>query len=152
MTGRIVQINVSAGGVPKRPVPRARVTRLGIEGDRHRNAQLHGGPDRALCLFSIEQIEALQAEGHPVEPGTLGENLTLAGLEWASVRPADVFRLGEEVLVEVTRFTSPCSTSGRRSSTARTRACHRSSTRDGAACTRASAFPGRSRPATRSRA
>lgn len=108
MTGRIVQINVSAGGVPKRPVPRARVTRLGIEGDRHRNAQLHGGPDRALCLFSIEQIEALQAEGHPVEPGTLGENLTLAGLEWASVRPADVFRLGEEVLVEVTRFTSPC--------------------------------------------
>jgi MOSC domain-containing protein YiiM len=108
MTGRIVQINVSAGGVPKRAVPRARVTRLGIEGDRHRNARLHGGPDRALCLFSIEQIEALQAEGHPVEPGTLGENLTLAGLDWASVRPADVFRLGEEVLVEVTCFTSPC--------------------------------------------
>lgn len=108
MTGRIVQINVSAGGVPKRPVPRARVTRLGIEGDRHRNAQLHGGPDRALCLFSIEQIEALQAEGHPVEPGTLGENLTLAGLDWARVQPDDVFRLGEEVLIQVTRFTSPC--------------------------------------------
>ena len=108
MTGRIVQINVSSGGVPKRPVPEARVTRLGIEGDGHRNAERHGGPDRALCLFSVEQIEALQAEGHPVEPGALGENLTLAGLDWAAVQPGDYLRLGEEVLVQITRFTSPC--------------------------------------------
>jgi MOSC domain-containing protein YiiM len=108
MTGRIVQINVSPGGVPKHPVPQARVTRLGIEGDGHRNAKHHGGPDRALCLFSVEQIEALQAEGHPVEPGALGENLTLAGLDWAAVGPDQFFRFGDEVLVQVTRFTSPC--------------------------------------------
>jgi MOSC domain-containing protein YiiM len=108
MTGRIVQINVSPGGVPKRPVPLARVTRFGIEGDGHRDTEHHGGPDRALCLFSIEQIEALQAEGHPVEPGALGENLTLAGLDWALVQPDDFFRLGEEVLVQITRYTSPC--------------------------------------------
>jgi len=108
MRGRIVQINVSSGGVPKRPVARARVTPLGIEGDGHRNTGLHGGPDRALCLFSIERIEALQAEGHPVEPGALGENLTVAELDWVSVRPDDLFRLGEEVLVQITRFTSPC--------------------------------------------
>ena len=108
MVGRIVQINVSPGGVPKRPVPRARVTPSGIEGDGHRHVTRHGGPDRALCLFSVEQIEALQAEGHPVEPGTLGENLTLGGLDWATVQPGDVFRLGAEVVVEITRFTSPC--------------------------------------------
>jgi MOSC domain-containing protein YiiM len=108
MTGRIVQINVSPGGVPKRPVPRARVTRSGIEGDRHRNTERHGGPDRALCLFSLEQIEVLQAEGHPVEPGALGENLTVAGLDWPRVQPEDFFRLGDEVLVQITRFTSPC--------------------------------------------
>ena len=108
MEGRIVQINVSPGGVPKHPVARARVTRMGIEGDGHRSTEHHGGPDRALCLFSIEQIEALQVEGHPVHPGTLGENLTLEGLDWASVQPDDFFRLGEEVLVQVTRFTSPC--------------------------------------------
>jgi MOSC domain-containing protein YiiM len=108
MNGRIVRINVSPGGVPKHPVSRARVTRMGIEGDGHRHTAHHGGPDRALCLFSMEQIEALQAEGHPVEPGALGENLTLAGLDWASVQPDDVFRLGAEVLVQVTRFTSPC--------------------------------------------
>jgi MOSC domain-containing protein YiiM len=108
MPGRIVRINVSPGGVPKRPVPEARVTLLGLEGDGHRNAALHGGPDRALCLFSVERIEALQSEGHPVEPGTLGENLTLAGLDWATVQPGDFFRLGKEALVEITRFTSPC--------------------------------------------
>jgi MOSC domain-containing protein YiiM len=108
MPGRIVQINVSLGGVPKRPVPRARVTRLGIEGDGHRATELHGGPDRALCLFSLEQIEALQAEGHPIEPGALGENLTLVGLDWAEVQPDTFYRLGDEVLVQVTRFTSPC--------------------------------------------
>ena len=108
MTGRIVQINISAGGVPKRPVPRARVLRSGLEGDAHRHADLHGGPDRALCLFSVEQIEALQAEGHPVEPGSLGENLTIAGLDWERVEPAAFFRLGEEVVVRITRFTNPC--------------------------------------------
>jgi MOSC domain-containing protein YiiM len=108
MDGRIVQISVSPGGVPKRPVARARVTRLGLEGDGHRNTKLHGGPDRALCLFSIERIEALRAEGHPVEPGSLGENLTLAGLDWAAVQPDDVFGLGAEALVQITRFTSPC--------------------------------------------
>src|SRR5262245_19469973 len=104
MTGRIVQINVSAGGVPKRPVRTGRVTRLGLEGDGHRNRKLHGGPDRALCLFSLEQIEALQAEGHPVEPGALGENLTVAELDWSRVGPDDVFRLGETALIQVTRF------------------------------------------------
>jgi len=108
MAGRIVQINVSPGGVPKRPVPRARVTRSGIEGDRHRDTEHHGGPDRALCLFALEQIEALQAEGHSVEPGALGENLTVAGLDWPRVQPEDFVRLGDEVLVQITRFTSPC--------------------------------------------
>ena len=98
MTGRIVRINVSAGGVPKRPVRTARVTLAGLEGDGHRNRKLHGGPDRALCLFSLEQIEALQAEGHPVEPGALGENLTVTGLDWPRVRPGDLLRLGETVL------------------------------------------------------
>jgi MOSC domain-containing protein YiiM len=107
-TGRVVQISVSAGGVPKRPVARARVGPLGLEGDAHRNPRYHGGPDRVLCLFALERLEALIAEGHPVAPGVLGENLTVAGLDWSAVGPGARFRLGDRVLIEVTRFTSPC--------------------------------------------
>jgi MOSC domain-containing protein YiiM len=108
VNGRIVQLSVSPGGLPKRPVPRARVTPLGLEGDAHRNAELHGGPDRALCLFALERIEALRAEGHPVTPGALGENLTVSGIDWDAVGPGARFRVGEAVVIEVTRFTSPC--------------------------------------------
>jgi MOSC domain-containing protein YiiM len=49
--GRIVQISVSNGGVPKTAVPEARITEEGVEGDRQRHTEIHGGPDRAVCLF-----------------------------------------------------------------------------------------------------
>ena len=105
---RVVHINVSGGGVPKRPVDRAVIGTLGVEGDRQANTEHHGGPDRALCLFSLERIEALQAEGHPIQPGAAGENITIAGLDWEAVAPGARLRLGEAVLIEITRYTSPC--------------------------------------------
>src|SRR5262245_50936460 len=106
--GRIVQISISAGGVPKHPVDEARVTVDGINGDGHRNTRLHGRPDRALCLCSIERIRALAAEGHPIVPGSIGENVTIEGLEWNTVAPGTRMRLGERVVIEITRYTSPC--------------------------------------------
>jgi MOSC domain-containing protein YiiM len=108
MNGRIVQISVSPGGVPKIAVPTAEVTRAGVEGDAHRDLEHHGGPDRAVCLFSLEQIQALQAEGHRVVPGALGENVTIEGVDWKSVGPGSRLRLGGQLLLEVTRYTSPC--------------------------------------------
>jgi MOSC domain-containing protein YiiM len=106
--GHIVQLSVSNGGVPKRAVETARVTALGLEGDAHRNRQHHGGPERAVCLFAVELIRALQAEGHSLVPGALGENVTLEGIEWAAVQPGARLCLGDEVVLEVTRYTSPC--------------------------------------------
>ena len=106
--GRIVQISISPGGVPKRPVNSARVTRDGLEGDTHRDREHHGGPERAVCLYSMDAIRALVAEGHTVAPGILGENVTVEGLEWTSVEPGTRLLLGETVLLEVTRYTSPC--------------------------------------------
>jgi MOSC domain-containing protein YiiM len=105
---RIAQISVSAGGVPKRAVPAARVTTLGLEGDAHRNQELHGGPERALCLFSLERIQALQAEGHPITPGSIGENLTLEGIDWSAVTPGVCLWLDGDVVVQITRYTAPC--------------------------------------------
>jgi MOSC domain-containing protein YiiM len=107
---RIVQISVSPGGVPKRAVEAARVTTLGLEGDGHRFPEEHGGPERALCLFSLEVIERLREEGHPIAPGTIGENLTLEGIDWRAVVPGTRLALGTEVVAEVTRFTTPCRT------------------------------------------
>ena len=108
MTGRIVQVSVSAGGVPKTAVERARVTSHGLEGDRHRDHEHHGGPERAVCIFSVEAIEALKAEGHPVVPGGLGENLTIAGLDWSAVVPDAILKIGDDLVVQITRYTSPC--------------------------------------------
>lgn len=105
---QVHQISVSDGGVPKHSVPEARVTVEGLVGDRQRNTQVHGGPDRAVCLYSLEVIEALKAEGHPVAPGSCGENLTLAGLDWSQVAPGDRLRIGEDVLLELVSYTAPC--------------------------------------------
>lgn len=78
-----------------------------MEGDHQSDHRFHGGPDRALCLYSQERLDALAAEGHPVRPGALGENVTIAGLTWDEVRPGALLRIGTAE-VEVTNFASPC--------------------------------------------
>ena len=105
---RIAQLSVSNGGVPKKAVESVRVTALGLEGDAHRDQEHHGGPERAVCLFAMEAIRALQAEGHPVAPGALGENVTLEGLDWSAIQPGARLRLGAEVVLEITHYTTPC--------------------------------------------
>ena len=109
-TGRIVQISVSARGVPKVSVARARVTVGGVEGDGHRPVPYHGGPERAVCLYSMEAIRALAGEGHAIAPGSLGENVTVEGLPWSAVMPGRRLHLGDDVLLEVTSYTRPCRT------------------------------------------
>ena len=109
---RVYQISVSNGGVPKLAVPEAMITRLGVKGDRQRNPDIHGGPDRAVCVFSLEVIQALRAEGHPIAPGSTGENLTLAGLDWFALKPGDRIRVGS-VRLELVSYTAPCVHNGR---------------------------------------
>lgn len=87
MQGQIVQINLSDGGVPKQSVPSAQVETSGLVGDRQRNLKHHGGPDRAVCLWSAEIIQMLKEEGHPIAPGAAGENITVAGLDWQQLIP-----------------------------------------------------------------
>jgi MOSC domain-containing protein YiiM len=109
--GSIEQISISQGGVPKRAVPEAEVTGWGLAGDGHNDPISHGGPERALCLFSAERIEALQAEGHRhLAFGSIGENITTRGIDWDEVQPGVWLKLGDEVVIQVTRFTVPCAT------------------------------------------
>jgi MOSC domain-containing protein YiiM len=107
--GRVFSINCSEGGVPKLPVPEALVSPFGVFGDSQNDRKHHGGPDRAVCLFSLERIRALQDEGHPVGTGTTGENLTISGLDWDLVAPGSIIEIGEAIL-QVTDYTKPCRT------------------------------------------
>jgi MOSC domain-containing protein YiiM len=109
-TGILASINLSHGGVPKKRVTDAEMSRWCVEGDSQFDKKHHGGPDRAVCLYSLERIQALQAEGHPIDVGTAGENVTVSGVDWNLVVPGTRIRLGDQVLLEIASFTSPCKT------------------------------------------
>lgn len=106
--GVLFQINVSGGGVPKLARREAWAGSLGLEGDRQAHPKVHGGPERALCLYSLERILALQLEGHPIFPGAIGENLTLAGLDWAALGPGGRLAIGPALRIEITHPAAPC--------------------------------------------
>ncbi|HTG41822.1 MAG TPA: GNAT family N-acetyltransferase [Methylomirabilota bacterium] len=108
MDGRVLQVNISPGGVPKLPVERAWVGELGLDGDRHRHDTVHGGPHRAVALLGIEAIERVQADGHPIEPGSVGENLTTTGIELARLAPGTRLAIGERLVLEISAPANPC--------------------------------------------
>jgi MOSC domain-containing protein YiiM len=61
-------------------------------------------------VYSLERIRELQREGHPIDVGTAGENITIEGVDWEHVVPGVFLKLGDQVLLEVASFTSPCET------------------------------------------
>lgn len=105
--GRVDQINVSNGGVPKVPVEMVEINHGGIVGDRQGSRQHHGRPWQALCLWSAEVIESFAAAGNPLRAGAAGENLTVRGLGWNTIRPGMHLRIGT-VLAETTSWAIPC--------------------------------------------
>jgi MOSC domain-containing protein YiiM len=107
--GSIVQISVSPGGVPKRAIAEAEVTPGGIRGDSWAHPDIHGGPNQALLLVTSEGLEELVAQGYPVFPGALGENLTTAGLDRRLIRLGQRYRAGG-VVFEITKMRTPCMT------------------------------------------
>ena len=107
MYGRIAQINISLGGVPKHPIPHANVHPLGLEGDGHAHPHIHGGPNQALLLITSEAIEELRSQGFPVYPGALGENVTTEGIDRRHMRTGQRYRLGD-VIIELTKVRAPC--------------------------------------------
>ena len=108
MPGNVYQVNISRGGVPKLPIARATVTARGITGDGHNDRRSHGRPEQALCLWAMEVIEVLCAEGHDLWPGCTGENVTTKGLDWSRVVPGARLQLGDDLLIEITDYASPC--------------------------------------------
>jgi MOSC domain-containing protein YiiM len=105
--GTVVQLNVSDGGVPKRPVEALDVDWNGPVGDRQGDRKHHGRPFQAVSLWGTDVIDALVAEGHPIEPGLAGENLTITGLTWADLRPGARLRIGG-LEADLSCYATPC--------------------------------------------
>src|SRR6266446_10174808 len=108
MTGQIIQINISRGGVPKRPISDGFITPLGLEGDLCAHPQIHGGPRQAVLLIAAETVDELIARGYPLYYGALGENLTTRGLDPRQLRLGQILRAGGARL-ELTKIRVPCS-------------------------------------------
>jgi MOSC domain-containing protein YiiM len=115
-TGLVLAVTTSPGGVPKRPVASTHIRVGGLDGDGHDNPRVHGGPLQDVCLLAFEAMERIRADGHQAFPGAYGENLTLAGLDWAGLRAGDRLEIGpvgEGPLLELTDYATPCDTQAR---------------------------------------
>ena len=110
MQGIIKQINISPGGVPKKPIASAYVSRERVQGDDWNNKNVHGGPRQAVLLIASETYQTLTELGYPVFPGALGENFTTEGLPFARIRFGDTFLIGENLILRITKLRMPCST------------------------------------------
>ena len=96
-------------GLPKEPVQSAYVTFDGIVGDYNhfRSTKLEGTFDRALLFYTREHLAVLSADGWPVGPGDLGENILTEGI------PYEAFDVGRRLIVgniavEITEACKPC--------------------------------------------
>jgi MOSC domain-containing protein YiiM len=109
MTGVVVQVSISAGGVPKRAIDEGHITMKGISGDSWRHPAFHGTRRRAILLMTSEGLDEVAAQGFPVYSGALGENITTRGLDRRSLRIGQRFQAGEAA-IELTEVRLPCQT------------------------------------------
>jgi MOSC domain-containing protein YiiM len=105
--GSVTALHRSGGGVPKQDVDEVEVTWSGVVGDAQNDRRHHGRPFQALCLWSADVIQSLVDEGHPVFAGAAGENITVRGVDWATLRPGTIVQVGE-VEAEISSYSTPC--------------------------------------------
>ena len=97
-------------GIFKSPVEGpVRVTNEGLVGDIQVDRKNHGGPDKAVYVYSLENHHYwATVRGEPTyNHGHFGENLTVTGMEDQTVHLGDTFSIGETVM-QVTQPRVPC--------------------------------------------
>ncbi len=98
-----------ATGIFKQPIAgSASVTRNGLAGDGQADLVNHGGPDKAICVYSYSHRSYWEAEwGKPMDYAAFGENFSVTGLLEQEVCIGDVFQAGSARL-QVTQARLPC--------------------------------------------
>ncbi|HLZ29072.1 MAG TPA: MOSC domain-containing protein [Chloroflexota bacterium] len=83
----------------------------GIVGDAICDTENHGGDDQALYAYAREDLDGWQRElGQPLRSGSFGENLTTLGVDASGALIGEQWRIGQDVLLQVTSPRIPCVT------------------------------------------
>jgi MOSC domain-containing protein YiiM len=109
-----------ATGIDKRPVegpvavtaPGPKGTgEVGVAGDRAHDVKHHGGTDQAVYAYAREDLDMWAAElDRPLDNGEFGENLTTSGLDVNGALIGERWRIGPDVVLEVSCPRTPCVT------------------------------------------
>ncbi|MFC9241276.1 MOSC domain-containing protein [Streptomyces decoyicus] len=83
----------------------------GLAGDAVVDLRHHGGDDQAVYAYAREDLDDWQRElGRELANGFFGENLTTSGVEVTGARIGERWRVGPQLLLEVTSPRIPCRT------------------------------------------
>ncbi|WP_432948401.1 MOSC domain-containing protein [Kribbella sp. CA-253562] len=98
--------------IDKRPqVGRVAVGELGLAGDSVCDTANHGGPDQAVYAYAEEDARWWSEQlGREIPSGLFGENLRTEGIDLTNSLLGEVWRIGDEVEVEVRAPRIPCIT------------------------------------------
>ena len=107
---------VGITAIDKRPVEGlVKVARLGLYADTQTDRAHHGGEDQAVYAYSEAEARRWAEElGRGIEPGLFGENLRVDGVETSDAVVGERWRIGNDVVLEVTLPRTPCATFARR--------------------------------------
>jgi MOSC domain-containing protein YiiM len=111
---------VGVTGIDKRPVDGPVMVRaagprgtgeVGLAGDQVFDVKNHGGTDQAVYAYAREDLDFWVAEiGRPLDNGVFGENLTTEGIDLSNALIGEHWRIGGDVILEVSCPRIPCGT------------------------------------------
>jgi MOSC domain-containing protein YiiM len=103
--GEIVRTGIWKAPIGDQPVA---VRGVNLEGDDQADRRVHGGPDKAVYAYAVEDYAYWRdAAGLATEPGLFGENLTVVGVDLGAAVVGERWRVGSVVL-EVAQPRLPC--------------------------------------------
>lgn len=93
------------------PGPKSTGLGSGLVGDFIGDGKHHGGDDQAVYAFQREDLDEWERRlGRELPNGFFGENLTTIGLDINNARIGERWRVGDEVVLQVTAPRIPCAT------------------------------------------
>lgn len=113
---RSISVKSGLSGIDKRPVHTPVAVRepqaggSGLVGDAICDTANHGGWDQAVYAYAREDLDRWEDELGALRCGAFGENLTTGGLDVTGALIGERWRVGRDVVLQVTVPRIPCRT------------------------------------------